>query len=739
MTREAEPAYAFGPFHLDPSELLLLRDGQSVPLTPKVFAVLRVLVENAGHLVEKERLLAEAWPGTFVEEGALSRSVSVLRKALGERPEGEKYIETVPTRGYRFVALVTEYRADRIAPQTHGRVETDATRTNGLRAPQEWSLRAGWSAGIVGVVGVLVALGAVAYLVATLPEPARRPASALAPTHSQVTFSGNEGSPALSPDGRRLAYVLNGTAESTLMVRELAGGDPRAIVRAPGVGRLRWSPDGSELIMWAAGPSGEGLYLTPHSGGTSQRIAARQFVACWSPDGSIVAVGHYLVGQISFVNKHGDEQRRISLQGNHSWISDIDWSAASGLLIVVTSDERGRASVWTVRPNGSDQQRVFSSESEIPAARWAPHGDAIYFFQRVNQTVSLFKIQAPWGRDPPSPVTTLLSGLETDGSLSLSADGTRLTYARAPFHSNLWLLETIGEGASLTATTKALTDGTSLIERPRVSPNGQSIVFNVGHEPAVNLYTMPTTGGTPRQLTFLGSFNVGGVWSPDGRSIAFASTQGGTRQIWAIPAAGGVPQPLGASDVSETFDLTWSPGSAILYQQTGNRNYYELDPESRQERPLLKDSSVGWIFSPVYSPDGRKVAVAWNRRANRGIWIIDSKDRRETPVYSTSSPSTMPIGWSPDGQSIYAAEGRRPTFRGMTLPRGETLVDVKILRVPVNGGTVTTVATLPLREIGGVSMTPDGRRFVYTLYSSRSDVWVVDNFDVPPESRINSR
>jgi Tol biopolymer transport system component len=281
-----------------------------------------------------------------------------------------------------------------------------------------------------------------------------------------------------------------------------------------------------------------------------------------------------------------------------------------------------------------------------------------------------------------------------------------------------------------------LTQGTSLIERPRVSPDGTSIVFNVGHEGLANLYTMPMTGGSPKQLTFLDSFNVAGVWSADGRRIAFASTQGGKPRVWTINAGGGVPRALSSSALSDSFDLDWSPGSQILYQQAGNRNYYELDPETREEQLLVKDSSVGWMFSPVYSPDGRQIAVQWNRRPNRGIWIIDTKDRHETLLYKTSALSTMPVGWSADGSAIYALEGKNSTYRGPTLPLGETVTEPKILMVPLNGGDVTTVASLPFGEIGSVSMSPDGRRFVYTVYSSRSDVWVVDNFDVPPEPRI---
>ena len=136
------------------------------------------------------------------------------------------------------------------------------------------------------------------------------------------------------------------------------------------------------------------------------------------------------------------------------------------------------------------------------------------------------------------------------------------------------------------------------------------------------------------------------------------------------------------------------------------------------------------MFSPVHSPDGRKIAVFWNRRPTRGIWIIDVASRHESPVYSTTAASAKPLGWSADSRSIYVVEGKNSTLRGPTAPLGETLTDAKILTVPVAGGQAKTVAAIPFEEIGGVSMTPDGRTFVFPVYSSRSDVWVIDNFDV---------
>lgn len=737
MNREARPSYEFGPFRLDLSEHVLLRDGHPLPLTPKIFDVLRVLVQHGGHLVEKERLLMEVWPDSFVEEGALSRSVSVLRKSLGESPSGQKYIETVPTRGYRFVAPVTECLPESstsiVEPASRSVVDIDATLTDSRPLPSTSipPARARISTRAAGIAGALVTVGALSYAVLRPSEPASTPTSR-APTHRQVTFTGNAGAPTLSPDGRRIAYVTDDAPDKKLMVQELEGGQPLEVFSAPEVGHLRWSPDGSELIMWARGLGKDGVYIMPQLGGTLRRIRGGQFIACWSPDGSTIAVASYLVGKIWFLNKLGEEQRTVSLQGAPWSIWDIDWSTAHDLLTFVSSDYQGRYTIWTIRPDGRDQRTVLAENTEISSARWAPRGDAIYYSRRLNQTESLYKIVVQPGREnQEATATPVITGLESDRSFALSADGTRLVYARAPYHSNLWTFEAGGPGATQGTEPKALTHGTSLVERPRVSPDGSSMVFSIGHEPRTNLYTMPITGGSPKQLTFLDSFSVGGVWSADGKWIAFASTEGGKPRVWTVNAGGGMPRALSSGDLSESFDLAWSPGSHILFQQAGNRNYYALDPETREERLFVKDSSVGWMFSPVSSPDGRKIAVAWNRRPNRGIWVVDAKHRHETLVYKTSAASAMPIGWSADGRFIYVVEGKNSTYRGPTLPVGETLTGAKILMVPVNGGDVKTVAPLPAEEIGGVSMTPDGRRFVFTVYSSRSDVWVVDHFDTP--------
>ena len=113
------PFYEFGPFAVDAGKRLLLRNGDPVPLAPKVLETLLVLIENRERVLSKDELLNQVWGDTIVEEGGLTRNISVLRKALGEKPEDHHYIVTVPARGYQFVAEVRERRGKGVPSDAH--------------------------------------------------------------------------------------------------------------------------------------------------------------------------------------------------------------------------------------------------------------------------------------------------------------------------------------------------------------------------------------------------------------------------------------------------------------------------------------------------------------------------------------------------------------------------------------------------------------------------------------------
>ena len=119
MSQQESQSYEFGRFRLKTAERVLLREGELVPLTPKVFDILVTLVEHGGQVVAKDDLMKRVWPNTFVEEGNLTQNISLLRKALGESPGGVQFIETVPRRGYRFVADTSQSWTDDAIHELH--------------------------------------------------------------------------------------------------------------------------------------------------------------------------------------------------------------------------------------------------------------------------------------------------------------------------------------------------------------------------------------------------------------------------------------------------------------------------------------------------------------------------------------------------------------------------------------------------------------------------------------------
>src|SRR5262245_9314346 len=123
MSNQPKHIFEFGSYRLDASERLLWRNGETVSLQPKIFDLLLVLVEHNGRLLEKDELMKLVWPNTIVEEANLTNNISILRKALGEN--GDRFIETAPRRGYRFVAGVRKIALNSSAAGEQQLIELD--------------------------------------------------------------------------------------------------------------------------------------------------------------------------------------------------------------------------------------------------------------------------------------------------------------------------------------------------------------------------------------------------------------------------------------------------------------------------------------------------------------------------------------------------------------------------------------------------------------------------------------
>jgi len=565
---------------------------------------------------------------------------------------------------------------------------------------------------VFGAVAVIVLAAGILYEVWKPAGLFRTSSPPAPPTHRQITFVGDALYPALSPDGKLVAYVTGKKGqEQRLMLRDLKGGQAIEISKASEILGPRWSPDGSELAV-SLDPSLRGVFLIPRLGGPSRFIAGGQF-SCWSPDDSQIATAYQNEIGFRIVDRVTGSAKSIRLSG-FRWTLGLDWSPAS-FLAILTTLENGKQAIWTVHPDGSQQRKVIE-EDGLASPRWSAAGDAIYFL-RTSQghTQNLLKVAInPKSGQAKDPASELLGGLQAGDYFTVSTDGTRLAYSRSQDYSNLWLAQfqspDNGKEPGKGLQTTPLTRGTSWFDSPSISPDGKWIAFvTEGH-----IHKMTILGGTPIQLTFSSAAEFSPAWSPDGKRIAFGSNEGGTYKVWIVDADGANQRQFAKTQLSEDGRyVIWSPGRHILYQKPGNRNFNILDPETAAERPLVQNESIGWLFYPHYSPDGKKVAVYWNRW-QRGVWVVSLANNSETLLYSCNY--CIPAGWSPGGSSIYAYD----------IYAGNKMLSIPV--GPAGRGAPHTLFAIP-EHIAGASVSPDGKTFVYSAAETKSDVWVVDNFD----------
>lgn len=390
------------------------------------------------------------------------------------------------------------------------------------------------------------------------------------------------------------------------------------------------------------------------------------------------------------------------------------------MAVTVTSANKNQ--IRTFKPDGSDEQTLIEESDEIDSARWSPAGDSIYYLHGKGSTKQLSKLSAT--RRQTEPVV-LIDGLQCGDYFTISADGFRMAYTREEHNSNLWQVALTTAEKKAKPEISRFTSGTSYYGEPSFSPDGHWVAFAHGPNPdETNIFKRPVAGGEPVQLTFFEhAMTSSPAWSPDGQRIAFVGDQNGTPSVWIISASGGATQVLANTNASGTNNLlAWWPGNDIVYQESGVRNYLRINEKTHEEKPILQGKqTVGWLpEKPVFSRDGKKMAVHWNRADKRGLWIISPEPYSETLL---QTGGIYPIGWSPDEKYVYAIRA------------GVGLLGREIVRVQVaTPNEVTSVATLPgdIDIFSSGSLSPDGREIFVRLSEEKSDVWLMENFDPSP-------
>jgi len=242
---------------------------------------------------------------------------------------------------------------------------------------------------------------------------------------------------------------------------------------------------------------------------------------------------------------------------------------------------------------------------------------------------------------------------------------------------------------------------------PAVSPDGLWIAGTTGPEFAAQVVKIPIGGGEPVRL----GDGLWPVWSPDGRQLAFTSRRSGSPRVWISGANGQWPKEVKDSAVGEQRP-TWLPDGRLAWHTPDRQNYRIRDLLTGRDEYLFKDASVFHWVDPRFSPRGDQLVLRsdGSDRYQAGLLLLSWPSREERFL----PRQVRPIGWSADGEWIYAIQ-----------PDGRALV-----RVSQRTGGTETIGQFPVGlDVGICDLMPDRDAVVCSLIERKSDAWVMENFD----------
>lgn len=639
--QQAKAVISFGAFAADLQTQELRKRGVRLRLPGQSFQILKMLVERPGELVTREELHAALWPSdTFVDfEHGVNAAVNRLRDVLGDSAENPTFIETLPRRGYKFIAPVETPVSKK---------STVSVSADRLEPPPEKKLlkRAGLVAGVAALALVFVAYWrsepqppTVANAVRiTNDGKAKNPLNP--PVSDGVHLYFTEGLPRTS--GAGIAQVSAAGGETTLLPTTLK--DVMAISSV--------SPDRSELLVANVATVGSDsvleLWAQPLPAGAPHRVGnIHALLATWTPDGSHIA---YPDGDtIMMANKDGSEPHPLAKASGI--VFGIRFSPdGRRIRFDITNPKTESNSLWEMDANGENIHRVFPDWTSFHCCgNWSPDGNYYYFQAGRGDS------QATW----VMPERRSLFGRRAKGP-------TRLT--SGPLHYRFAVPSSDGKRIFVLGEDPRVELLRYDLKAQRFDPylggvSAGPMDFSADRKwmayisyPEMTLWRSRVDGSEKTQLTFPPVRAYGPRWSPDGSQIVFMDVAFDSLQrIRLTSATGGTAELLLLAHGSGESDPTWMPdGKSIVFSKfeaDGSSAIYNLDLKTRGLSTI--PGSEG-LFSPRVWRDGRYIsALTLN---DTKLMLFDANTKRWSSLAEGEDVGFNE--WSHDGKYIYFRETR---------------------------------------------------------------------------------
>lgn len=698
MSEKTNHYYEFGPFRFCPEEQALVRDGKPVSLPPRVTETLSLLLRNAGHLVEKERLIKEVWKDAIVEEGNLNKNIFILRKTLGQTEGGREYIETVPKRGYRFVGAVQKQTSDTISPSAP---KTVIPKSNG--APRFTKAR------IVVLLGLLTSSGV--WLTFQKSNISTLPPLDIVPL---VAMEGSQVAPVLSPDGNQVAFKQLDDAKSGIYVTLVDGEKPLQVTDGGGDCCPAWSPDGRRIVFLRWSKESWSIYEVAALGGTARKLYSGNIGPRldWSPDGRFLLFSEIKKGEVVariVLFSVMDSTAKQLTSPPHTEQDDAPAFSPDGSQVAFVRGGVGGMgrNVFVVPVSGGEpKQLTFNNSSQYPA--WTGDGKEIVFHsQKGASPYSLWRIPASGGTQRP------LAGIGPIAfNTSISRRGNQLAYQHAVYKTSIDRIYLTDESRSLAPTVTVISSSGANF-RPNYSPDGRKIVFESDRLGYSNIWYCDSDGSHCNQLTSLRGTSGTGRWSPDGHQVVFEAQTDGYYDIYVIDVPSGRPQRVQTFPGCDNGAPNWSrDGRSIYFYSTHQNGSFQLWKTQLQDGSPVQITKNGGVYA-MESYDGH--FLYYSKLNQAGIWKMSLDGGDETRILER--PDNW-YNWTLGTTGIYfldESSGPNGTIQFFNFGTHRT-TSVHHLEKPVFGP-------------GGLSLSPDGHSLVYShLDFLQSDIMLVKNF-----------
>ena len=747
--------YDFGNFRLSPAERYLLHKGEAIQLTPKAFDTLYALVRRSGHLVTKEELLNEVWQDAFVEEATVVQNISTLRKILSRDGRESRFIETVPKRGYRFVAdVITSIDDGSVQPVRNGSkagskllVTQNGDKSNSevgsdklndgtttfpagvfreLNPPgvsaRPRSLSTIW---IITLLTLLVVIVAAILIVRSLQRSPSVDAPFAKMSLGRITRTGKVITSAISPDGKYVAYVARDAGKESLWLRQVSAPNDAEIMPPMEVQYLglSFSPDGNYVyfINYVKGKIEASLYRIPTIGGSPQRVLTDiDSPVTFSPDGKQIAfvrgypANHETAIVVAYADGTNEQKLASRIFPAFFSVAGPAWSPdASVIACGVRNPDPQEISETVLGIEIANRKEFPLTEqtwAEVGRLSWHLSGARIIL--TAAEEPGLHQL---WQISRPSGVASRITNdLNDYRGVSLTSSMNALATVEREAKSSIWI--TSGPQFRGTELNSSSNDGQAGISW---TPDGR-LVFASGIGLQSDIWIIDADGGPKKPLITNNRRDFAPIVTRDGRFLVYSSAEDGSpAKLWRTNLDGSDPKQLtfGNDDrfPASSADSKWVLYSAFAHDGSdGNldERLWRVPIDGGESSQVVSEKST----RPTVSPDGKMIAFSYHSSPT-APWlfrIISYETRKLIKDLPVALPSAGIMQWAPDSLAVTYVETRDGVSN--------------IWRLPLDGTSAKQITHFESGQIFRFAWSHDGKRMAIVRGVPNGDVVLIRDF-----------